>query len=89
MEYTAQLVIGIIISIILAWVIASLLLWWAKPEIYDDNGDGVNWWTTLWVTVVTVIILYIVLFILALLFNRGARSYYMGMGQQAQSVMAY
>ena len=63
MNNTLRVILGAIITLALAWVILSLLLQWARPQLYTASGS-VNWWTTLWVTIVTFVILWIVLLIL-------------------------
>jgi len=74
MDNTLRVILAAIITLLLAWVIASLLLQWTRAPVYNDQ-NGVNWWTTLWVTVATVIILWIVLFLLYILTGGQSKAY--------------
>lgn len=61
-------VVYFIISIIISWVVFSLILMWTRPLFY--NGDSsINWWTTFWVTALTMIFAWIVTLLLAFIFE--------------------
>lgn len=61
-------VILFIVSMLVTWVILSLLLMWASPSLYNPNGS-VNWWTTLWVSVLLVIFVWIVFVIIHFIYR--------------------
>lgn len=54
----------LIVAIVVSWIALSVLLLWAKPMLYNDDGT-VNWWTTLWVVIVQLIFAWIIWFVLA------------------------
>lgn len=60
-------VIMFIVSIIITWVVLSLILMWARPVLFNANGS-VNWWTTLWVAALLVVFVWIVALILGFIF---------------------
>lgn len=49
----------VIISIIVIWVVFSLIIQWAKPEFFKKCGS-LNWWTTFWVTLVSILFVWII-----------------------------
>lgn len=61
-------IVMFIVSILITWVVLSLILQWAKPVLYNANGS-VNWWTTLWVAALAIVFVWIVFLILAFLFQ--------------------
>jgi len=60
--------IFLIVAIVVAWVALSILLVWAKPMLYNDDGS-VNWWTTLWVAAVQLIFAWVIWVVIAWLFR--------------------
>ncbi len=68
-------VVYFIISILISWVVFSLILMWWKPTFYNNDGS-VNWWTTFWVTAVTLIFAWLVTVILGLIFEAFRKNQY-------------
>lgn len=60
-------VLAFVISIIITWVVLSLILLWVRPVLFNANGT-VNWWTTLWVSALLVIFVWLVVVILKWIF---------------------
>lgn len=56
-------VIYFVISIIIAWIVLSLILLWFRPAFYNANGS-VNWWVTLWVAALIVLFSWLAMVIL-------------------------
>lgn len=52
-------IVLMIISIIVIWVVFSLIVQWAKPEFFKPCGS-LNWWTTFWVTLVAILFVWII-----------------------------
>ena len=57
-------VLYFIVSIIIAWVVLSVVLVWFSPSLYNDDGS-VNWWTTLWVAALVIIFAWLLILLLA------------------------
>lgn len=61
-------VIMFIVSIIITWVVLSLILMWARPALFNANGS-VNWWTTLWVAALLIVFVWLIFLILGFIFQ--------------------
>ena len=61
-------VLSAVVSILITWVVFTLLVLWCKPNFYNADGSP-NWWTSLWIIVVSVIIAWLVLAIVAFLLD--------------------
>ena len=55
-------VLYFIITVIVAWVVFSLILLWFKPALLNADGT-VNWWTTLWVIILVIVFIWVVMLI--------------------------
>jgi hypothetical protein len=56
-------VIYFIVSVIIAWIVLSLILQWFQPALYNADGS-VNWWTTLWVAALVIIFAWILVLLI-------------------------
>src|SRR3972149_1403604 len=66
-------IIYFIVSVIIAWIVFSLVLMWFRPPFYNADGS-VNWWTTLWVVAVVIVFAWLITLILAFLFDAIRRN---------------
>ncbi len=57
-----------IISIVIAWVALSLVLFWWHPSVYHTDGS-VNWVNTLWIVVVAMVFAWLITIILKLIID--------------------
>lgn len=73
MNNTLRMIVGAIVTLAIAWVVLSLILQFARPDLYYPDNN-VNWWTTLWVTLVSVLIIWIVLFIMYMVTGNNKRT---------------
>jgi len=51
--------IMVIISIIVIWIVFSLIVQWAKPEFFKKCGS-LNWWTTFWVVALAMLAVWVI-----------------------------
>lgn len=58
----------VILTVLIAWIVLSLVILWFRPEFIDASG-AVNWWTTLWVAVVVLIFAWLFALLLRFIFG--------------------
>lgn len=56
-------VLYFVVSIIIAWIVLSLVLSWFSPALFNLDGT-VNWWTTLWVAALVIIFVWLLVLLL-------------------------
>ena len=61
-------IIYFIVTVLVAWVVLSLVIMWFNPAFLNADGS-VNWWTTLWVAALLIVFGWIFVGILYLLFS--------------------
>ena len=57
-----------IVSLLIIWLVLTLIVGWFTPSFTNSDGS-VNWMTTLWVSAVLIVFVWIVLLILSWLFS--------------------
>lgn len=55
--------VSFIIALLIAWVVLSVVIIWARPVFYNNDGS-VNWLTTLWVAALIIVFTWILLMII-------------------------
>ncbi len=61
-------VIYFVVSIIIAWIVLSIVLNWFQPDLYNQDGS-VNWWTTLWIAALVIIFAWLLILLLGWIFS--------------------
>jgi hypothetical protein len=61
-------VLYFVVSIIIAWIVLSVVLVWFSPALFNDDGS-VNWWTTLWVAALVIIFAWLLVILLIWIFS--------------------
>lgn len=56
-------VLYFVVSVIIAWIVLSLVLQWFSPSLYNEDGT-INWWTTLWVAALTILFVWLLVLLL-------------------------
>ena len=56
-------VLYFVVSVIIAWIVLSIILGWFNPALYNADGT-VNWWTTLWVAALVIIFAWLLILLL-------------------------
>ncbi len=59
-------ILNFIVTVIVAWVVLSLVFMWFNPVLYNENGE-LNWWVTLWVAALIILFAWIFVLVLNLL----------------------
>ena len=66
-------VIYFVVTVIVAWIVLSLILLWFRPALYNPDGS-INWWVTLWVAVLIILFAWILMIIITLIISLFAGS---------------
>lgn len=56
-------VLYFIVSLIIAWIVLSVVIAWFQPAFYNTDGT-VNWWTTLWIAALIIIFTWLLVLLL-------------------------
>jgi len=62
------------VTVLIAWIVLSVILAWFRPVLYNSDGS-VNWWTTLWVAALIIVFAWLLLLLISWLIGL-----FMGMG---------